>query len=78
MSSMRQRSTGNSWSITIVDVPDESVNRFGVVTGYDDFDPISNFKIDIVVEVKAGKESGFLCEVAIHNPLNPEEPSFRG
>ena len=64
-------------AFSIADAPSEHVNRFGIVTEHD-FEPISNFKIDIVCEVKAGKKSGFLCTVTVHNPTNPEEPSFEG
>lgn len=67
----------SSVALTVADASEDHINRFGVITE-NDFEPLSNFKIDILFEVKAGKESGFLCEVTIHNPSNPEEPSYQG
>ncbi len=74
---MSSRKGGYSGALSIADAPEENVNRFGIVTDQD-FEPISNFKIDIECGVKAGKECGFLCAVTVHNPTNPEEPSFHG
>lgn len=67
----------SSVALTVADSAEQNINRFGVVTEHD-FEPLSNFIIEILCEVKASKDSGFLCEVTIHNPSNPEEPSYQG
>lgn len=51
----------------VTDAPEEV--QFGVLH-CEDFTALSIFRID---EVKAGPESGFICEVQIHNPVTPKE-----
>ena len=48
---MSSRKGGYSGALSIADAPEENVNWFGIVTDQD-FEPISNFKIDIVCEVR--------------------------
>lgn len=58
-------SRGDSSRPIVTDAPEEA--RFGVLHR-EDFAALSNFRIDYLYEVKAGPESGFICEVQIHNP----------
>ena len=72
---VRKRSCATVGVVT--DAPDEDVKRFGVLTG-DDFLPLSNFQIDLIQEVKAGCESGFLCSVKIHQPVECSAQPYSG
>lgn len=40
--------------------------RFGVLDRDSDFYALSNFKVDILSEVKAGEYSGFTCRVTLY------------
>ncbi len=62
-------SRGDSSRPMVTDAPEEA--RFGVLH-HDDFTALSNFRIEYRYEVKAGPESGFVCEVQIHNPRDPD------
>ena len=61
----------------VTDAPDETVHRFGILNG-DDFQHLSNFNIELIQEVLAGEESGFLCQVVIHKPMDITSEPYSG
>jgi len=52
----------------IRDHPSENV--FGVFNGDTFVQPLSNFTISFLCEVRAGSESGFLCDVILFNGVH--------
>ena len=47
----------------------ERENRFGIASGRGGFRALSNFKLDIITEVKAGEFSGYICNITLYNGL---------
>lgn len=55
-----------SSSYKVEDGEDENQYRFGIVYPKG-FHPLSNFSITYACEVRAGRESGFVCSVNLFN-----------
>lgn len=53
-------------SYKVVDGKDENLYRFGLQSPKG-FYPLSNFSLTYVCEVRAGKESGFVCRISLFN-----------